>query len=236
MRKCSFCGAEINDIKHKKYKDICVDECSKNSLFEQLDDSIEICPSCKVVSADLSKYSDIHELGRIQKEKLDGNTDYQNVANDNNLDKLEQKLILLKIEQENYIDTGYPIWNLYTALFLYYHTKGIDEKALVYANKMLDFANYFIKSGKERFKSDIMTQKIIDGCLDDILYVIDVFRQLNKFDIANKYANILKSYKFTRYTRYEKRWFKLECKKLKQNSNERILRPKIKNSTYGIII
>ena len=101
MRKCSFCGAEINDIKHKKYKDICVDECSKNSLFEQLDDSIEICPSCKVVSADLSKYSDIPELGRIQKEKLDSNADYQNVANDNNLDnsiyqaKLEGKRYLL---------------------------------------------------------------------------------------------------------------------------------------------
>lgn len=236
MRKCSFCGAEINDIKHKKYKDICIDKCSKNNLFEQLDEALEICPSCKVVSADLSKYSDIPELGRIQKEKLDSNADYQNVANDNNLDKLEQKLILSKIEQENYIDTGYPAWNLYVALFLYYHTKGMDEKALVYANKQKEILDNYLKSQLEYYNTKEYTHKIIIGCIDIVIYVIDAFRQLGNFDIANEYANILKTFKFSKYCRYEKSCLKLECKYLKRKSTDRIIRPRIKNSTSGVIL
>ena len=107
------------------------------------------------------------------------------------MDKLEQKLILSKIEQENYIDTGYPVWNLYVALFLYYHTKGMDEKALVYANKQKEILDNYLKSQLEYYNTKEYTHKIIIGCIDIVIYVIDAFRQLGNFDIANEYANVL---------------------------------------------
>lgn len=232
---CAYCFTKT-ESHFENFKDICMDGYSHDNLLEHLDYIFQMCPCCKIVSDDISKNLKNKEYAEFVFEKYQNCKEYQMVLNDTTIKPLEKKLLLAQILYENSIDVGCYNSNIDLTLFTYYHAIKDDKKAEKHLNNKMAHVDLIIKNEKAFYETEILTQEVLSNCMDDILELIDMLRQVGEFKIATEYIEMVKGYKFNKYTRNAKSRLRIQEKLCKSQNCDRVLAPQVKDSNTGIII
>ena len=232
---CSYCAKSF-EKENKTFKDICFDGYSKDHLFEQLDQIFEMCPHCGIVTDDLTRDFNDKICANIVKNEFAECKEYQEILKNNTIDKLEKKLLLAEIAADKtHVGNGRHNSDMDLTWFVYYHSKGLNDKAKTYFDNKRKKLEFIIENRKAYDNIEEITSDVLDGCKETMLELIDMYRQLGDFTNAIEYINILKTHHFTKYSRNAKIKLKIQEKLCKKKDCSRVLKPKIKDSTDGII-
>ena len=221
---CSYCLSEIKK-ENQNFNDICIDGLSKEHPLEHLDSLFQICPNCKIVSDNLEKYLNNPKYAQIIKDEIKECRKIQKLVNDNTLNELEKKLLLIKTEKDARINVNDKYWDIAMLLFIYCHTQGMNDKANECINIKLEKTQFAVENLKKYYQSEGVSNDILNNSFSSILSLIEMYRQIGDFKNAKKYIDILKKYKSFQFEKYQKKILKLQEELCKNKNTERILKP-----------
>lgn len=221
---CSYCLTEIKK-ENQKFHDICLDGISKQYPLEHLNSLFQMCPNCKIVSDNLEKYLINPKYAQIIKEEIRECKGYQKVVNNNTLNELEKKLLLVKIVKDARINVNDNYWDIAMLLFIYYRTQEMNDKANEWLNIKLENTTFAVENLKKYYQSEGVPDDILNHSFSSVLSLIEMYRQIGDFNNAEKYIAILKKYKSSKCSKYQKKILKLQEKLYENKNAERTLKP-----------